>query len=221
MARKNKSTIGIIGLGKFGMCLALELYESGKSIICIDKEENKVKKALEFSDFAFVSEDLSKKTLEETGFKECNTIVVCIGEHLDTAIFATLNALSLGVNKVITIANTEEQGLVLEKLGAEVIYPYKDSSDKLAKRILSNNVLDFISLSDEIEILEVKVPQKYIGMSIIDTNIRRDYGLNIIALEQSNDIIETRINPEYVFQEGDCIVVIGDKKALRKFETLK
>ena len=148
--KNKKATIGIIGLGKFGMCLALELVQSGKSIVCIDKEEIKVKKALEFCDYAFVSEDLSKNTLEETGFKECETIVVCIGEHMDTAIFATLNALALGVNKVIAMSNTEEQGLVLEKLGAEVIYPYKDSSDKLAKRILSNDVLDFISLNYEV-----------------------------------------------------------------------
>lgn len=220
--KSKKATIGIIGLGKFGMCLANELVQSGKNIVCIDKEEIKVKKALEFCDYAFVSEDLSKSTLEETGFKECETIVVCIGEHMDTAIFATLNALALGVNKVIAMSNTEEQGLVLEKLGAEVIYPYKDSSDKLAKRILSNNVLDFISLNDEVEILEVKVPSKYIGKSILDTNIRQNYGLNIIALERADvDKIETRIDPKYIFKEGDCIVVIGEKKALRKFESLK
>lgn len=220
MARKNKATIGIIGLGKFGMCLAQELAESGKSIICIDKEENKVKKAMDFSEYAFISDDLSKKTLEETGFSECETIIVCIGEHMDTAIFATLNALALNVKKVISIANTEDQGRVLEKLGAEVIYPYKDSSDKLAKRILSNNVLDFISLSDDIEINEIKVPKRFIGKSILDTNIRKNYGLNIIALE-TNDQIETRVNPEYVFKDNDCIVVIGDKKSLRKFELLK
>ena len=141
---------------------------------------------------------------------------------MDTAIFATLTALALGVNKVIAMSNTEEQGLVLEKLGAEVIYPYKDSSDKLAKRILSNNVLDFISLNDEVEILEVKVPNKYLGKSILDTNIRQNYGLNIIALERADvDKIETRIDPKYIFKEGDCIVVIGEKKSLRKFESLK
>lgn len=218
--KKKKATIGIIGLGKFGMCLAYELVQSGKKIVCIDKEEKKVKKALEFCDYAFVSEDLSKDTLEETGFKECETIVVCIGEHMDTAIFATLNALTLGVNKVIAMSNTEEQGLVLAKLGAEVIYPYKDSSDKLAKRILSNNVLDFISLNDEVEIIEVKVPSRYIGNSILDTNIRQNYGLNIIALEYG-DRIETRIDPKYIFKEGDAIVVIGAKKDLRKFEALK
>ena len=132
MAKKS-SSIGIIGLGKFGMCLANELVLSGKEIVCIDKD-------------AFVCEEITKANLEETGFKECSAIVICIGEHMDTAIFATLNALSLGANKVIAMSNTEEMGLVLEKLGAEVIYPYKDSADRLAKRILSNNVLDLMKL---------------------------------------------------------------------------
>jgi len=217
---KGKATIGIIGLGKFGMRLAFQLTQSGKKIVCIDKEEIKVKKALDFCDYAFVSEDLSRDTLEETGFKECQTIVVCIGERMDTAILATLNALSLGVDKVIAMSNSEEQGLVLEKLGAEVIYPYIDSSDKLAKRILSNKVLDFISLSDNVEILEVKIPKKYIGISLIQTNIRKEYGLNIIAIEHDNKI-ETNIDPNYVFFANDCIVVIGETKNLKKFEALK
>ncbi len=211
-------TIGIIGLGKFGMCLANELVHFGKEIICIDKDELKVQNALDFCQYAFVSEDLSTKTLEETGFKECDTIVVCIGEHMDTAIFATLNALNLGVKKVIAMSNTEEMGLVLEKLGAEVIYPYKDSADRLAKRILSNNVMDFISLNDEIEISEVKIPKEYIGKAIIDTDIRKKYGLNIIAIEQG-DKIETRIDPQYVLKETDMLVVLGEKTFLRKFES--
>lgn len=217
MRKNKKETIGIIGLGKFGMYLAEKLSESNKSIICIDKEENKVKKATNLSEYAFVSEDLSKNALEEMGFKECNTIVVCIGEHLDTAIFATLNALALEVNKVICIANSDEQGIVLEKLGAEVIYPYKDSSEKLAKKILSNSVLDFISLSEEVEILETKVPKRYIGKTIIESNIRKDFGLNIIAIETDNKI-QTRINPNYIFKQEDCIVVIGEKKMLQDFE---
>ncbi len=216
MAKKT-SSIGIIGLGKFGMCLANELVNSGKEIVCIDKDEKKVKKALEFCEYAFVCEDITKANLEEAGFKECSAIVVCIGEHMDTAIFATLNALSLGSSKVIAMSNTDEQGLVLEKLGAEVIYPYKDSADHLAKRILSNNVLDFISLNDEVEICEVKIPKSYIGISIKDTDFRKKYGINIIAIEQGDKII-TRIEPDYVLQNTDTLVVLGEKKYLRKFE---
>ena len=96
-----KSTIGIIGLGRFGMSLAIELSSKGKNVICLDKDEKKVKEVLNYTDYAYVSEDLSKETLEELGFKECDTIVVCIGEKSDISILTTLNAISLGVEKVI------------------------------------------------------------------------------------------------------------------------
>ena len=77
-----KGTIGIIGLGRFGMSLAIELSSKGKDVICLDKDEKKVKEVLNYTDYAYVSEDLSKETLEELGFKECDTIVVCIGEKV-------------------------------------------------------------------------------------------------------------------------------------------
>lgn len=214
---KSKSSIGIIGLGKFGMYLTEELSKIGKSLICIDRDETKVKKVLPLCDAGFVSEDLSTRTLEDTGFKECDTIIVCISEHLDSAIFATLNALSLGNNKVITISNSEEQGIVLEKLGAEVIYPYKDSVSRLVKRILNNNFLDYLALTDDVGIIEIEVPKKFVGLSLIESNIRQEYGLNIIAIESNNEIV-TRIDPNYKFQTGDCIVVIGDEKSFKNFE---
>ncbi len=216
----NKGSIGIIGLGKFGLHLANELSKTGKSLICIDKDENKVKKVLDFVDAAFVSEDLSIKTLEETGFKECDTIIICISEHLDVAIFATLNCINLNVNKVIALSNSEEQGIVLEKLGAEVIYPYKDSVNFLVKKLSNNNFLDFIALSDDVEIVQIKIPRSFVGKSLIESDIRHAYELNVIAIEKNKNII-TNINPNYVFEKDDAIVVIGQKAALTKFQKIR
>ncbi len=216
----NKGSIGIIGLGKFGLYLANELSKTGKSLICIDKDENKVKKVLDFVDAAFVSEDLSIKTLEETGFKECDTIIITISEHLDVAIFATLNCINLNVNKVIALSNSEEQGIVLEKLGAEVIYPYKDSVNYLVKKISNNNFLDFIALSDDVEIVQIKIPRSFVGKSLIESDIRHAYELNVIAIEKNKNII-TNINPNYIFEKDDAIVVIGQKDALTKFQKIR
>lgn len=216
----NKGSIGIIGLGKFGLYLANELSKAGKSLICIDKDENKVKKVLDIVDAAFVSEDLSSKTLEETGFKECDTIIICISEHLDVAIFATLNCINLNVNKVIALSNSEEQGIVLEKLGAEVIYPYKDSVNYLVKKISNNNFLDFIALSDDVEIVQFRIPRSFVGKTLIESDIRHAYGLNVIAVEKNKNII-TNIDPNYIFEKDDAIVVIGQKEALIKFQKIR
>ena len=212
-----KSTIGIIGLGRFGMSLAIELSSKGRNVICLDKDEKKVKEVLNYTDYAYVSEDLSKETLEELGFKECDTIVVCIGEKSDISILTTLNAISLGVEKVIAKAGNEDQGKVLERLGAEVVYPDKDSADRLAKKILSHNILDFISLNENIEIVEIAIPKRYIGVKLLDSDIRKKYNLNIVAIER-DDNIDINISPNHVFKENDAIVVVGNTNNIAEFE---
>lgn len=214
---KNLETIGIVGLGRFGMSLAIELASKGKSIICVDKDEKKVKEMLDYTDYAYVSEDLTKETLEELGFKECGTVVVCIGEKVDASILTTLNVISLGVKKVIAKAGNEEQGQVLERLGAEVIYPDKDSADRLAKKILSHNILDFISLNENIEIVEITIPKRYVGVKLADTDIRKKYNLNIVAIERDEKIV-INISPSHVFEENDAIVVVGNTDQIAAFE---
>lgn len=213
----DKASIGIIGLGRFGFSLAAELASKGKSVICVDKDEKKVKEILSYTDYAYVSEDLTKETLEELGFQECETVVVCIGEKIDVSILTTLNVISLGVKKVIAKAGSEEQGRVLERLGAEVIYPDKDSADRLAKRILSHNILDFISLNENIEIVEITIPKRYVGVKLADSDIRKKFNLNIVAIERDEEI-DINVSPNYVFEEKDAIVVIGNTNNIAEFE---
>lgn len=217
---KENETIGIIGLGKFGMPLAIELAKANKEIVCLDKNERKVKEMLEYTEFAYVTDDLSKQTLEELGFASCETVVICIGEKIDISVLTCVNLISLGVKKVIAKAVSEEQGSVLEQLGAEVVFPDKDSALRLSKKILSDSILEFISLSKDVEIVEVKLPKRYKGKMIKECDIRTEYNLNIVALKQG-EIIETYINPEYIFNEKDKIVVIGNKKDINRFQKNK
>lgn len=192
--KKQGETFGIIGLGRFGTALAQRLSELGAEVLVIDSNENKIKDIRAYTDYAFVVRELSREVLEETGIQNCSTVVVCIGEKIDTCILTTLNVVSLGVPKVIAKAITYEQGCVLEKLGAEVVYPEHDMAIRLAKRLTSNSVLEYIALNNSIEISEIKVSEKLIGKSVIESNIRRDFGLNIIAVESGGETI-TEITP--------------------------
>lgn len=164
-----------------------------------------------------VVSELTKAALQETGIQNCDAIIVCIGEKIDTSILTTLNVVSLGVPKVIAKANTYEHGLILEKLGAEVVYPEHDMAVRLAKRLLTNNVLDYIMLSDDIEISELTLTDKLIGESVAGINIRKKLGLNIIAIMHNGKTI-TNIEPEYQFEKGDVMVVIGNRKNIEQFE---
>ena len=215
---KKMAAVGIIGLGRFGMALAKGLCELGKEVLAIDENESKIKEVRNYTEYAMVAENLTKESLEEAGIQNCEVVAVCIGEKIDVSILVTLNVVSLGVPKVIAKATSYEQGCVLEKIGAEVVYPEHDMAVRLAKRIVARNVLDYLSLSGDVEISEVKIIDKLIGQSVGAANVRKKYGLNIIAIEHDGMII-TDIEPDYVFSREDVIVVIGKKENLSAFET--
>lgn len=216
MARKN-ATIGIIGLGRFGMNIAKELATSGMQILCVDKEQDKVREILNYCDYAYVTSDLSKENLIELGFDKCEIVLVCIAEEVDVSILTTLNVISLGVEKVIAKAFSEDQGRILKKLGAQVIFPERDSAMQLSKVLLSKNVIDFISLGNDIEVSEMVITRKMIGKSVIDLQLRNKYNINVIAIE-TEGTITTRIAPSYTFKEGDKIVLIGSKNDILKLQ---
>jgi len=214
---KKRESFGVIGLGRFGLALAKALAKEGKDVIAIDSDENKIKEVRNDTEYAYVVSELTKEALQETGIQNCDAVIVCIGKKIDTSILTTLNVVSLGVPKVIAKANTYEHGLILEKLGAEVVYPEHDMAVRLAKCLLTNNVLDYIMLSDDIEISELTLTDKLIGESVADINIRKKLGLNIIAIMHNGKTI-TNIGSEYKFEKGDVMVVIGNRKNIEQFE---
>lgn len=215
--RKTEEIYGIVGLGRFGFNLAKNLSDMGKEILVIDNDPKKIKEITEYTDNAFLVEELSKDTLIETGIQNCDTVIVGIGETIDIGILATLNIIQLGVKKVIAKAITPEQGCVLEKIGAEVVYPEKEMAIRLAKRLVSPKTMEYISLSEEIDITEILLSEKVNNITVAGLNIRKDFGLNIIAIKH-NDKIITEITPDTVLYTNDNIVVIGKRVNIDKFE---
>lgn len=214
---KKRESFGVIGLGRFGLALVKALAKEGKDVIAIDSDESKVKLVRNDTEYAFVVSEFTKAALQESGIQNCDAVIVCIGEKIDTSILTTLNVVSLGVPTVIAKANTYEHGQILEKLGAEVVYPEHDMAVRLAKRLLTNTVLDYIMLSDDIEISELTLPDKLAGVSVADLNVRKELGLNIIAI-MHNGKTSTNIEPEYKFEKGDVMVIIGNHKSIEEFE---
>ena len=211
------STFGVIGLGRFGTALAQSLAESGEEVIIIDCNEDKVRELRHLTEYAFVTDNLTKETLEECGIQNCDTVIIGIGEKIDTSILTTLNVVALNVPHVIAKAISKDQGTVLEKIGAEVIYPERDMALRLAKRLVSHKFLDYISLDNGVEIQQVSVMDSWIGCSVEETNIRQRYGLNIIAIEREHGT-DIEISPTYRFNQGDIIVVIGKADNIKRLE---
>ena len=216
---QHRSTIeyGVVGLGRFGSALAKTLAESGKEVIVVDNNESKVKQIRNVVTEAFVVGTLDKENLEETGIQNCQTVIVCIGTAIDTSILTTLNLISMGVPRVIAKAISIDQGSVLEKIGAEVVYPEIDMAVRLANRLVYSKGLDFIKLDGDVEVSEIKVSKKLVGLSVVKADLRSRFNLNIIAIEHQN-ITTIQLDPDYVFNADDVLVVIGKKKHISNFE---
>ena len=133
MRKKEETAYGVIGLGRFGEALAIMLAQSGKEVIVVDRDESKIKEMRQYTECAFVTENLSAETLKEIGIQNCDVVIICIGEKADVSILITMSVIEMGVPRVIAKAFSPEQGAVLEKIGAEVVYPERDMALRLGK----------------------------------------------------------------------------------------
>lgn len=215
--KKPEKAYAVIGLGRFGEDLAIMLAESGKEVIVADRDENKIKEMRQYTEYAFVVENLNKETLKEMGIQNCDVAIICIGEQVDISILTTMSVLELGVLRVISKALSAEQGAVLEKLGAEVVYPERDMAVRLGKKLLSGQLIDYVALLHDVEIRQIQVPESLNGKTVEEIELRQKFRLNIIAIENiSGTNIE--VIPENVLKKDDIIVVIGKIKNINSFE---
>ena len=216
--KKDRQLYAVIGLGRFGFAVAEELARKGKDVLAIDRERDIINRAAEFTDNAFVLDALSVANLDQAGLADADVAVIGIGSKIDVSILTTLNVMKLGVKRVIAKATSREQGEVLERLGAEVIYPEHDMAIRLAGRLASPFILDYISLSDTVDIMELSLTPKVDGKTVLELNVRKTYGLNIIAIRHDGEM-NTSILPTTTVREKDTIAVIGKTEDIRRFET--
>lgn len=213
--KAGKTIYGIIGMGRFGLALAQELHAADADLIIVDKDEEKINLARELTENAFIVRNLEKKTLLDAGMGNCDVAVVGIGEHIDTSILTTLTLVSMGIPKVIAKATSTEHGLILEKLGAEVVYPERDMAIRLAHRLETSQALDFVQLSEKINISKFALPAQAVGQTVVEVNLRNRFGLNIIAIENGG-VVEEAIRPDYIFRTGDILYLSGSKEGFTK-----
>lgn len=213
--KSEKNTYGIVGLGRFGTALALELAAAGAEIIVLDRDEEKVRELRDYTENAFVVKSLDKKTLAETGIQNCDVGAVCISEHMDSSILTTLNLVSLGVPLVVSKASSPEHGEILEKLGAEVVYPERDMAIRLAHRLEVSKMLDYIQLSEKLNISKLMVPEKMVGQTVLQVDLRKNFGVNIIAVENGKTLLESVV-PDYTFRTGDILFLSGSRANLNQ-----
>ncbi|UNT96837.1 potassium channel family protein [Allobaculum mucilyticum] len=207
----------VIGLGRFGSAVATTLVQNGEDVIIVDKDPDRVRELRYLTDNAYVINHLDQKSLEEIGVADCKAAIIAIGSQIDANILATLYCINLKVPTVIAKANTKDMGSILEKLGAQTVYPEWEMGERLANQLSNKRVIDYFSVSGNIDIAQINAPRSFVGKQLKTLALRQKYGISIIAIQTSERTIE-EIDPDYVFEKGDIIIIIGSNQNIRAFE---
>ena len=219
MARVSSDNYGVIGVGYFGSAVARTLAASGKSVIAIDIDQSKLRDLSAEVSSVYQIDDLSKEALEDAGIGNCATVVIGIGENLEASILATLDCIEIGVPRVISKAGSQEHGKILQKLGAEVLFPEDDAGERLAMSLISKANLDMLPISEEFSIISIDLNPNFSGKTIVDLNWRKKYNINVIALIKDGKADAT-ILPDTEIPEGARAVLAGSNQSLERFKNV-
>ncbi|MFI3252975.1 MAG: TrkA family potassium uptake protein [Eubacteriales bacterium] len=209
----------IVGLGRFGSALALELYALGNEVLVIDDDEDKVQNMADLVTQAVTGNATDNEVLKAVGAKDFDCAVVACGSDVGTSTLITLTLKDFGVPRVVAKANSAVHRKVLEKIGADlVVVPEKEMAEKLAQNLSNNDVLNFIELSDEYAIVEIRVPSSWSGKTIIELNIRATYHLNVLAIRSEGEDLTIAPGGNYSFKSTDSMLVLGTNHDIEKLE---
>lgn len=208
----------VIGLGRFGTSLARTLVKMGHEVLAIDQDEKKVEGLAEEVTQAVQADALEDSTLKSLGIRNFDVVVVAIGQDIQSNILVTLMLKEMGVQKVVAKASTDLQGKVLEKIGADiVVFPERDMGERVAHWLVSKNIIDLINLSPDYSLVELSAPQEIVGKTLLESELRKKYGITLLAIRRGNDFI---ISPgaRQVIEQGDILIVIGSNGRLKDLE---
>ncbi|GLI85618.1 TrkA family potassium uptake protein [Rossellomorea marisflavi] len=213
-----KKEFVVIGLGRFGGSIVRSLADQGMEVMAIDMDEDKVNEFSSTASHAVVADSTDESVLKSLGIRNFDHVIVAIGDNIQSSILTTIMLKEIGVKKITVKAQNDYHEKVLRKIGAnQVVHPERDMGRRIAHNIVSNNVLDYLELSDEHSIVELVANEKLSGNSLIDLDIRAKYGINIVAIKRDRDIIVSPQAEEEI-QEGDILIVIGADTDINRFE---
>ena len=203
---KNKS-YAVIGLGQFGMTVALTLAEANCDVLAIDDKDDNVQDIADVRD---------PGVLESLGVQNADVAVIAVAENMEASITATMQVKELGVPFVMAKAMNSLHGRILEKIGADkVIYPEHSMGVRVARNLLSSGFIDMFELSSDFSMAEFKIPQEWIGKTLRDLKIREKYHINLIGLKQG-ERINMNVQPDKVLPADCTIVAAGANSDLNK-----
>ncbi len=209
---KNES-VAVIGLGRFGKSVALELMENGVEVLAIDNNEEAVSNIADQVTLAVCADVEDTKALASVGLANVDVAVIAMASHLEASILAIMAAKELGIPMIIAKAREERHAKIIERVGAnKVIIPEKETGIKLAHNIAQGNFYGFVEISQKIRILEIAVKEEWIGKTLRELDMRKKYHVNVFAMrDDEKSEVCMHINPDVKLQKDTTLWVMVDK----------
>jgi trk system potassium uptake protein TrkA len=210
----------VIGLGIFGSQLARQLYESGLEVVAIDKNKDVVQRIKDHSTKPVLADATDKDVLESIGIDAKDTVVISFGEDLSASTLLTLYLKEMKVKEIIVKVPNEDYKRILLKVGAsEAIIPEREMANKVARSIISPNVLEYLPISEDYTICEIAPPSAFIGKSLVELDLRKKYNLQVIAIR---DVLSGKLQlvprASAVIKDSDVMVIIGREEDIHKIK---
>ena len=205
----------VIGCGRFGASVATTMHLLGHQVMAIDKNEDIIQTLSDKVTHAAIVDVTDELALRSLGLSNFDVAIIAIGSDIRASIMATLIAKEMGVSEIICKAKDELQAKVLYKIGADrVVFPERDMGVRVAYNLLSNNILDHIELDPEYSIVEIVMPPKWIGKSLIELDLRGKYEITVLAIKNGKEITVTP-PPDKELEGGGILVVIGRNSSIK------
>jgi trk system potassium uptake protein TrkA len=210
----------VLGLGNFGIYLAKSLSEVGKEVIAVDRNKERVQKAQEFCSYALVGDATDKSMLDSIGVEKGDTVMVSLGDNISASVLVTLYLKDLDVQNVQVKIISEDHGRVLEKIGAtEVIFPERDLAQKVAQTLSSPNVIDYLPLTGEYDIVEIAPPKDFIGKTLAELRLRNKYNISILAVRGLvPESITMNPGGSFTVKDSDILLALGKPDDIEKIK---
>lgn len=209
-------SILLIGLGRFGRYTAMKLSGLHHEVMAIDSKEECINAILPYVTGAQIGDSTNVEFMRSLGIPDYDACIVAIGDNFQNSLETTVLLRELGAKKIISRAAKEMQEKLLLRNGAdEVVYPEKQMAAWTAIRCASDSILEYIELDEEYAIFELAVPPVWQGKTILDLDLRKKYGINVLGLRE-NHKLNMDILPDTRLKQGQSILVLGRERAIQR-----
>lgn len=212
----------VLGLGIFGSTVAKTLSMHNCEVIAVDSDPKCVNRMADIVTQAMQCDITDIDQLRAAGIQDCDIAIVSMGSHLEESAMGIINLKELGVPYIVAKAKNKRYMQVFLELGAnKVVRPEKEMGVQIAKSLLGRNIIDIIDLDKDYSVIEIPVQEKWLGLSLIDLDLRRKYGINVVGIRST---IDNSLNicpeSEYRVKSSDHLLIIANSNTIEQFDSM-